>query len=289
MNELRGLTGPQLMVISAGGFALMGALVKVAGSAGLPVMQIIFARALVSLAMSLAEARAARVHPLGERRGLLLLRGVVGFLALSCVYYAMVTLPYAEATVLHYMHPVFTALLALALLGEKPAAATLACVAFSIAGLAAITAPTWQGNIHRLPPLGIAAGLCAAAGSGLAYTIVRKLAPTEHPSVIVLYFPLVCVPATLFIGFKDFVWPAPYLWLVLIGVGVFTQIGQVALTRAMQRGSASSNTSLSYVQIVFAAAIGVTFFNEPLTRHTVLGGGLIILGALINSRFGRNH
>jgi drug/metabolite transporter (DMT)-like permease len=273
------------MVMSAGGFALMGALVKVAGSAGVPVMQIILARAIVSLAISLAEARAARVNPLGERRGLLLLRGVVGFLALSCVYYAMVTLPYAEATVLHYMHPIFTALLALALLKERPATGTLICVAFSIAGLLVMTAPSWQGNVERLPPLGIVAGLCAAAGSGLAYTIVRKLAPTEHPSVIVLYFPLVCVPATLLLGFKDFVWPAPHLWLVLLGVGVFTQVGQVSLTRAMQRDSASRNTSLSYIQIVFAALLGLLFFDEALTSNTAIGAGLIIVGALINARW----
>ena len=197
----------------------------------------------------------------------------------------MVTLPYAEATVLHYMHPIFTAAFALAFLRERAGLGTLVCIAFSLAGLVAITAPSWQGDVDRLPPLGIAAGLCAAAGSGLAYTIVRKLAPTEHPAVIVLYFPLVCVPATVLLGWQEFVWPAPYLWLVLLGVGLFTQIGQVALTRAMQRDSASRNTSLSYVQIVFAALLGVLFFDELLTVHTLLGGGLIIIGALLNARW----
>jgi drug/metabolite transporter (DMT)-like permease len=158
-------------------------------------------------------------------------------------------------------------------------------VALSIVGLLIMTLPTWQSGPARLAPLGIAAGLAAAAGSGLAYTLVRKLAPTEHPAVIVLYFPLVCVPATLLIGWQDFIWPEPMMWLVLLGVGIFTQIGQVSITRAMQRDSASRNTSLSYVQIVFAAGLGLAFFDESLTLFTLGGAGLIIAGAIYNARY----
>lgn len=279
------MSGPQLMLMSAAAFAIMGSLVKVAGAAGIPVLQIILARAIVSLSISLVEARRAKVHPLGTHRWLLLARGLSGFGALTCVYYAMVTLPYAEATVLHYMHPIFTAVLAYFILSERPTEGTLACVLFSVGGLLVMMWPTLQADQGALPTLGVIAGLVAAAGSGLAYTIVRRLAPHEHPAVIVLYFPLVCVPATVLLGWQSFVWPEPAMWWVLLGVGLFTQVGQVTLTRAMQRDSASRNTSLSYVQIVFAAVLAVVFFDEALTLWTTAGAALIIGGAILNARW----
>ncbi len=276
-------SGPQYMLISALGFAMMGALVKVAGAEGIPLMQIILVRAVVSVVLSLHDIRRAGRHPLGERRGWLLARGVVGFLSLSCVYYAVLHLPYAQATLLQYLHPVFTSLLAYLILREVPGMPTVVCVILSLVGLAAMLAPAAFATIGQpLNWFAVLAGLGGAFGSGLAYTIVRKLATTEHPSVIVLYFPMVCVPAAGLLGWQDFVWPTPYLWLVLVGVGVFTQVGQLGLTKAMQTDAASRAASLSYVQIIFAGGLGWVFFSELPTTATYAGAAFILAGALAN-------
>ena len=276
-------SGPQYMLMSALGFAIMGALVKVAGAQGIPLMQIILVRAVVSVLLSLHDIRRAGRHPLGDRRGWLLARGVVGFLSLSCVYYAVLHLPYAQATLLQYLHPVFTALLAYLLLREVPGVPTVVCVILSLVGLAAMLAPAVLADAsHPLDWAAILAGLCGAFGSGLAYAIVRKLATTEHPSVIVLYFPMVCVPAATFLGWRDFVWPTADLWLVLLGVGVFTQVGQLGLTKAMQTDAASRAASLSYVQIVFAGILGWVFFAEVPATATYIGATFILAGALTN-------
>ena len=272
------------MMISALSFALMAALVKEAGHLGIPLLQIIFVRAVISVVLSLADIRRARVHPLGHRRVLLLGRGVSGFLALTGVFYALIHLSMAQATVLQYLHPVFTAVLAFLFLAERPTAATLACIVLSLLGLVCIVSPYWwepdNAGVSFWPVVG---GLAGAFGSGVAYTLVRKLVATEHPSVIVLYFPLVCLPGTLLLGGGDFVWPTVTGWWVLLGVGCFTQFGQLALTKAMQLDAASRVTSLSYVQIIFAAVLGWLFFGEIPTQATFLGGGLILLGAVLSA------
>ncbi|MEL0138292.1 MAG: DMT family transporter [Halieaceae bacterium] len=272
------------MFISAFAFALMFALVKEAGLLGIPLLQIIFVRAVISVGLSLADIGRARVHPLGHRRGLLLARGVAGFIALTSVFYATIHLPIAAATMLHYMHPVFTALLAFIFLLERPTPATLICIALSLTGLGFMIAPLWLSdgstNLAFWP---VMAGLGGALGSGIAYTLVRKLVATEHPSVIVLYFPLVCIPGTLLVGATDFIWPDAMGWLVLVGVGCFTQLGQLTLTKAMQLDSASRATSLSYIQIVFAAFLGWLFFAEVPALTTQIGAGLILLGALVSA------
>ena len=278
------MSGPRYMVISALGFALMAALVKEAGQLGIPLLQIIFVRALISLALSLIDIARAGVHPLGYCRGLLLARGLSGFLALTGVFYALIHLPMAQATVLQYLHPVFTALLAFLFLAERPTAATMVCITLSLLGLACMVAPYW--SVSESAPLSlwpVLAGLVGAVGSGVAYTLVRKLVAIEHPSVIVLYFPLVCVPGTLLLGGADFIWPTAVGWWVLLGVGCFTQIGQLALTKAMQLDVASRVTSLSYVQIIFAAILGWLAFNEIPAQGTLLGGGLILLGAIVSA------
>ena len=272
------------MLISALAFALMAALVKEAGQLGIPLLQIIFVRALISVALSLIDIARAGVHPLGHRRVLLFARGLSGFLALTGVFYALIHLTMAQATVLQYLHPVFTALLAFLFLAERPTTATLACIALSLLGLTCIVSPYWVASDATPAPLfPIIAGLGGAFGSGVAYTLVRKLVTTEHPSVIVLYFPLVCVPGTLLLGSADFVWPTAAGWWVLLGVGCFTQLGQLALTKAMQRDAASRVTSLSYVQIIFAAILGWLAFGEIPTQATLVGGGLILLGAIVSA------
>ena len=111
------------MLISALAFALMAALVKEAGRQGIPLLQIIFVRALISVVLSLIDICRAGVYPLGHRRVLLFTRGLSGFLALTGVFYALTHLPMAQATVLQYLHPVFTALLAFLFLAERPTTA----------------------------------------------------------------------------------------------------------------------------------------------------------------------
>ena len=101
------------MLISALGFALMATCVKLVAIRGIPLLEIVAARSLVSLGISYVDVRRKGLSPWGTRRALLLARGVIGALALVCVYYAVATLPLAEATLLQYMHPMFAAVLAL--------------------------------------------------------------------------------------------------------------------------------------------------------------------------------
>lgn len=277
-----GMTGPRFMALSALSFAVMSACVKVAGDTGIPILQIIAVRAVISIGLSYASIRRAGVNVLGYHRGLLLARGVTGFLALTCVFYALLNLPLALATLLQYLHPIFTAVLAWLFLREIPDRATLVCVALSLCGMVTILWPTFSAGSAPVSSLfAIGIGLCGAFGSAIAYTIVRRLTRSEHPDVIVIYFPLVCLPGTLLFGGMDFVMPGLTGFLALLGVGVFAQMGQLTLTRAMALDKASRAVSLSYLQIVFAAVIGVIYFGEHPASHTLLGSAFVLLGAAV--------
>ncbi|WP_253825711.1 DMT family transporter [Vibrio sp. RE86] len=275
--------GIRFMLLSALGFALMSACVKYVSTYGIPVFEIVAARALVSLIISYVDVKRKGISVWGNNKRLLFARGTIGTMALMCVYYSVTTLPLAEATILQYVHPVFTALLGLLFLKEKIQKSTMVCIAFCLAGLLVMVQPSINSNVnYDLPLFSITTALLGALGSSIAYVIVRKLSRTEDSSVIIFYFPLVALPTSIALMWNDFVWPSVYLTFVLVLVGIFTQIGQYGLTKAMQTQSAGQASAYSYVQIVFSALLGVWLFNEIPSIWTYLGGGLIVTGALIN-------
>ncbi|CAM3065300.1 DMT family transporter [Vibrio rarus] len=274
--------GVRFMLLSAVGFALMSACVKYISNYGIPVFEIVAARALVSLIISYIDVKRKRISVWGNNKSLLLLRGVVGTCALMCVYYAVTTLPLAEATILQYVHPISTALLGLLFLKERIQRSTMICIAFCLLGLLIMVQPGIADGAQHLPPFSIMIALCGAFGSSIAYIIVRKLSQTEDSSVIIFYFPLVALPVSSLLIWHDFVWPSAFITLILVLVGVFTQIGQYGLTRAMQTQDAGKASAYSYVQIVFSALLGVWVFNEIPSMWTYIGGSLIVTGALIN-------
>jgi len=276
--------GVRYMILSALGFAIMSACVKLASARGIPVLEIVAARALVSLVLSYLDVRRKGISLLGSRKDLLIARGSVGALALVCVYYALTALPLAEATVLQYLHPMFTAILALLFLKERLQISTALCIAFSFIGLLAIARPEFLFGISEsefsLFAIGIA--ILGAFGSAVAYVLVRKLNETEDTSVIIFYFPLIALPLSLILLGRDFVLPSGWDWGILLMVGVFTQIGQIGLTKSMQTETASKATSFSYLQVVFASALGWIIFSEVPQTGTWIGGGFILLGAMVN-------
>jgi drug/metabolite transporter (DMT)-like permease len=271
------------MLVSALGFALMAACVKLVAKQGIPLFEIVAARSLVSLVLSYIDVRRKRLSPWGTHRLLLAARGAIGAFALVCVYYAVTTLPLAEATLLQYMHPVFTALLGLLLLKEGIALPTVGCIVLSIAGLVLMVQPgALQGASAVLPGFSVAIALVGAFGSAVAYVLVRRLSPLEDASVIIFYFPLTALPLSLVLLGDQFVMPDTQSLVLLLLVGIFTQVGQFGLTHAMRWETAGKAAAYSYVQVLFAVLLGWAVFGEVPSLWTWVGGACIVAGALLN-------
>lgn len=277
------MAGVALMVGAAFAFSIMSLLVKWVGR-HLSSQEIVLVRGLVTLAVSWASLRAAGVSPGGARKGALALRGVFGFAAVSAFFYAVIHLPLADATVIHYTNPAFTAAFAAVVLAEPIRARDAVSLVASLAGVVLIARPTFLFGGEPLDPFGVGVALLGAALSAAAYVVVRDLRRTEHPLVIVFWFGLVStlgsVPGTA----VDFRLPTGVLWLGLIGVGLATQIGQVWLTRGLALVPAGRAMTLGYVQIVFAAVWGALFFGERPSLGTYLGAALILGSTLALAR-----
>lgn len=281
MSRLPLSPGVRHMVAAAFYFSLMSVLVKMAGER-LHTFQIVLARGVVCSVLSLVWIHRAGIRPMfGTHRAALVLRGVFGTLGLICIYYSVVTLPLAEAVVIQYTHPIMTALLAIPLLSERPDRRLLVAIALCSIGVVVITRPEtlFGDGSADLAPLGLAAGFAGALAAAIAYTLVRRLRDREAPLVIVLYFPLVTVPMALPLAATQWLWPTATEWLLLLGVGVTTQVAQVHLTHGLTLEKAGKATSIGYIQVALAALWGSIFFNEIPDTWTI-GGGILILAAL---------
>ena len=271
------------MLISALGFALMAACVKEVSGLGIPVLEIVAARAIVSGIISYADIKRKKISLWGHNKTLLIARGTVGSFALMFVYYAVTTLPLAEATVLQYLHPVFTAVLAVFFLKETIQRSTITCIIISLLGLFIIIQPNLQlDNVVHYPWISIGSAVMGALGSAIAYVIIKKLTKTDDSSVIIFYFPLIAFPISMIMLGSDFVVPSLAATGLLILVGIFTQVGQVGVTKALHSADANKATAYAYVQVLFSVFIGWAYFSEVPMATTIMGGGLIMVGALIN-------
>ena len=212
--------GARALVLSSLAFSLMTVCVKHLGGR-IPVTEIVMARSLVSIMLTGVGLRMAGVNPWGNKRGLLLARGLAGSLALLCFFQAVTSLPLASATVLQYTYPTFTAGAAWILLAEPLRRRIGLAVAVGWIGVVLVIQPQWIGNgMASLALIPVLLGLAGALCTALAYVCVRRLSVTEHPLVIIFYFPLVSIPISLPGVIQQGVVPSGLDWLWLLAVGV---------------------------------------------------------------------
>lgn len=267
--------GVLYMAASALGFSAMSVLVKVA-STRLPTGEIVLARAVVTLVVSYVMVVRAELHPWGTAKGKLAVRGLLGFGGLTFYYLALAHLPLADATVIQNTTPLLTAVLAWWILREAIGWTTLVALVCGIAGVLLIVRPTGDG----LDLVGIAAALAATVCSAFAYVTVRQLVKTENTLVIVFYFPLIATPLAIPWAVATWVTPAPIDWLLLLAIGLTTQIGQVFLTMGLALEKAGRATSIGYVQVVFAMLWQWAVFADAPTWWTIGGAAIIFAGTL---------
>lgn len=244
----------------------------------LPVAEVVLGRSLVSLGLSVWMLQRAGVSPWGRRRGLLMLRGLLGSVALACVFAALTLLPLATATVLQFLYPTLAALAGRFWLRERLGPRLLLAIAVGWLGVVLVCDPSGSA----LPPLGLALALAGALLTALAYVSVRELGRSEHPLVIVFYFPLMALPLCLPFVLAQPVLPQGQEWLLLLGVGVFTQLGQLGLTHGLVRLPLAPATAIGYGQVPCAALLGWLLFREQPAPLTLIGAFLILIATLLS-------
>ncbi len=269
------LRGVIYMLLATFVFALMTVFVKLLPN--IPVLEIIFFRAVFSIVACLYSLLKARVPVFGNNKPILIIRGLAGVSALSMNYYLIQVVPLAAASTLTYLSPIFTTILGVFFVKEKVSPLQFLFFALSFSGILVI-----QGFDNRISLFHLMVGLTTSMVMGLAYNCVRKLSSTEHPLVIMFYFPLLCLPVTgLWMVFN---WTMPFgrEWIYLAMVGLTSQVAQYYLTCAYQIAEIGTVSIVNYTSIIYTITLGFIIFGERFNSMTYLGMALVCAGVIIN-------
>ena len=150
-------------------------------------------------------------------------------------------------------------------------------------GILLVSQPEWISNNNKIEiASALAVALIGALMTSLAYICVRKLSAKEHPLVIIYYFPLVSIPLSIPFLINNFVLPNGFDWIWILGIGFFTQIGQICITEGLRIIPAGQATSLNYSQVIFSCIWGLLIFKEPISSTVYFGGFCVLISTIIS-------
>lgn len=273
------------ILVSCVCFAAMTAVIKYS-SVKINLFEIVFYRSVINLAIMGALIIIKKQSFKTSYFKGHFVRSSMGMLAMMMGFYALIQLPIATATSLTYTNPIFQTIIAFFQNQRKTSLALIASVLFGFIGCLILLNPKLSGLNHIAILVGIMSGLFTA----LAYFNVNKLIRAgETNLLVVFYFSLICSGFSLLCillgsGFSPL--QLDDLGMIVL-IGLFGSIGQVALTHAYGHGNPIVVGTLSYSQIIFAAVLGYLIFAETISLFSVLGIVFILMAgllSLLNSR-----
>lgn len=267
-----------LMIISTVALAVVNSIIKY--FEGYSEFQLVFFRCVISLIISVFQLNILKINPWGNNKPVLILRGVAGVLALIMGFVLIKNVPLGTAIMLNYLSPIFTAFIAVFWLKEKVKPLQWFYLLICVLGVLILK----KGELSLTFNL-LLLGLGASSLAGLAYNCVRVCRTTDHPLVVVLYFPLVGTPVALILTllFRKWIWPTAFDWMIILVLGTLTQVAQIALTKALQSDKAANVSVLKYLGVVHAFIIGWLFFGEQISILSGIGTLVVLMGVVLFS------
>lgn len=265
-------------------FACMGVCVKLAVEF-FSAPEIVFYRSVISLLLMLLLVRARGIPIATVHWRIQLWRSVSGFVSLLLYFYAISLLPLATAVTLAYTSPLFLTLY-LGWFGKaRLRPALLGALALGFVGVVLLLRPT----LHADQLLGGLIGLGSGMIAGLAYYNVKELGERgEVEERTVFYFSLLSALASAaWMTLFEFHRIGLYGGTLLLGVGGFGTLAQLAMTRAYKRGRTLMAASLAYSTVVFASLFGMLLWQETLSFGAWSAIALIVASGLAATLFSR--
>jgi len=259
------------MVLTGILFVAVTGVVRHLGS-GLPAVEAAFLRYAIGLVMISPVFLRLRHHrPSAANMRFYAGRGLVHGIAVMLWFYAMARIPIAEVTAIGYVAPIFVTLGAAIFLKEKLHFRRIMGVIFGFAGAVIILRPGFETiNLGQMAQL-VAAPLFAAS-----FLMAKRMTDKTDPALIVAMLSLFCTLVLLPGAILQ--WRTPTFeevsWLTL--TALLATAGHYTLTQAFKAAPITVTQPIAFLQLVWAAALGMVVFGEPLDFYVMLGGGVIV-------------
>ncbi|KAG8537430.1 hypothetical protein GDO81_024379, partial [Engystomops pustulosus] len=223
-----------------------------------------------------------------DQRIFLFLRGLLGSTAMILLYYAVQSMPLADATVITFSSPAFTCIFACIFLKEKCKIWDIVFMFFTITGVVLIARPPFLfGSNNSFEDddsdhmKGSIAAVASAVCASLTLVVLRKMGKSVHYLLSIWFYAVIglieCVIALFVIG----AWSLPYCgidrWL-LVFIGILGLGGQAFLVKALHIEKAGPVSVMRTMDVVFAFIFQALFLDRIPTWLTIGGALCIVAG-----------
>lgn len=207
-------------------------------------------------------------------RPLLILRGMLGGIALAMFYLTVFHMDLGTASVLNLTYVLWGTLFAALFLGERLGKKQTAGLLVAFTGIPILCGFSLDGvGIYHVTAIG---GAIAAGGIVM---LIRLLVRTENSKTIyaaqAIYGMVVAVP---FVGLADLLagWGTV---AIMLGAGVLVAGGQMIMTVAYERLPVAQGASIQLILPIMNAVGGMLFFHESYGLSVIAGSALILAGS----------
>lgn len=277
--EQQPLLGVALRLVTALLLALMFALVKLASTRGVNVVESLFYRqcgsalcatGFVAAGPGFESLRTKRVWAHVGRMAL-------GLGAMGLNFKAFILLPLAEATTIGFSVPIFSVILAALVLAEPTGKWRWGAVAAGFAGVLLIVQPG-SGNV---PLLGASVALVAALMTASVTIVIRRLGATERAATTVFWF---AVSSLVPLGLAMLIFGRSHdaeTWEMLVGIALAGGLAQLTLTGALRLAPVALVMPMDYTSLLWALLFGSWIFGELPTPWILVGAPIIIASGIV--------
>lgn len=287
-------TNPQIIIVvamlwaAAGSFlfTVMWVLPKFVGSA-VPPMQIGFIRyaagAVCIAPFFISDLRlpAATSSQLKQPRlmGMHILRAACGVSSLVFGAYAVTRIPLANVQAIAMTNGVFTVLFASIFLKEHVGWREVLSGSIALGGAVLVAGPGSAGAAGWAF-LGVLAAFAQAITWGAEVVFLKATATRDRASRILFIVNVAASVMVLVIGVWFWESLTLEVFLLIAAMGPIAILGQICNIRAFRLTSATNLVPIRYSGIVFAAILGMLFFDEWPDPMAIVGAAMIVGGAM---------
>ena len=215
-------------------------------------------------------------RPLRTRRlGLHCLRAALNVVAMLTFFYALSITPVALVQALAFTSPLFSAVLAVLLLGERVRARRITAIAVGFAGTLLIIRPGIQPI-----ELGPVLVLVSSAVWGCTVIVIKSLSRTDSTVTITAYMLLLMSPMTFVGALFVWTWPSPGELVILAGIGVSGTLAQMCMAQSLRLAEATLVLPFDFTKLLWGALLAWVVFGELIDGWTLLGAMVIFVGGL---------
>ncbi len=266
------MNGILLMLCADVAFAIMASATKFTGER-LSAVQIVFVRSALTTLLLSAWCLKNRVSMRPKEPLLLWSRGIVGYVALQCYFWAIPQIALGTAVMLNYTAPIFAVAISILLIGEKPTLTAKISLVISFFGVWLLASPQFGGK-----PLPLLAGLVSGILAGAVYVMIRHSRHVDGAILVVLYFTMTCtIGSGILLCFLGWLPPSGPEWAGLLLITLSSFAGQLCLTSSLHKAPVWVVSPFGYLTPVMGLLAGLFLWKEIPSPQNLLGSVVVIV------------